>query len=180
MASSEVKLRSNPQIEKLLSSILSEERAIKVGLVGKPEIGAATGSDAKMSKDEEGEYNFNDDVDLAYIASIHEWGYEGENITIPQRSFLRSTFEEEKERVGKNLAIAIRKQAKENKYDPELALHKVGVWMVGKVKKKFTNNDWPALKDPTRGGKNFEGTATPLVDTGQLRASIDYELVKVK
>lgn len=171
---SSVRIKTNGQLHRMLEDVILLEPSIKIGFVGKPEIGGATGSDAKMVKDVDGEISFDDSVDVAYIGAVHEFGDESRNL--PQRSFLRSTYEDKKERISKNLARALRDQMKQNNYDPERALHKVGVWMVGQVKKKFTNNDWPGLQDPTRGGKNFEGTATPLVDTGQLRASIDYEL----
>ena len=173
---SKVMLKTNASLEKLLPEIFKQEMAVKIGLVGKPEIGSVTGGDAKESKDKDGNIITDTDVDLAYIALVHEFG--SEKASIPQRSFLRSTYEEKKDRIGKLLAIELKRQASANNYDPESALRKVAEWMVGQVKNKFTNNSWPPLKDPTRGGKNFEGTAKPLVDTGQLRASIDYELVK--
>ena len=182
MASSDVEVKINPRIEKMLRDAFSEDMGIKIGLVGKPQSGSgsSSGGDSKKTRDKDGNIIYDDSVDLAYIASIHEWGYEDENISIPQRSFLRSTYEENEKKIEKNLAIAIKKQTNNNIFNGEEALKELGVWVVGRVKDKFTNNDWPALKDPTRGGRNKEGTATPLVDTLQLRASIDYELVKVK
>jgi len=176
MAKSEVTIKDNGEIQGMLDDLFTHDLGIKIGLVGKPEEGAARGSDAKMYKDADGEIHFNDNVDVAYIAAVHEFG--DEKSGIPQRSFLRSTFDEKIERLYKNVAKDIRKQVNQDKYDPKVVLRDAGVWMVGQVKKKFTNNTWDKLQDPTRGGRNFEGTATPLVDTNQLRGSIDYEIVK--
>lgn len=178
MARSSVVVTSNTKLQKLLSEMFTEQTAVKIGLVAKPEGGGQSGDVPKESKDKDGNTIIDHDVDLAFIASLHEFGNESTNL--PQRSFLRSTYNEKKDRIVKNLKIALKKQAASNNYDPESALRGVAVWMVGQVKKKFTSNDWEALKDPTRGGRNKDGKATPLVDTGQLRASIDYEIVKGK
>ena len=179
---SKVMLTTNAQLEKLLPEIFKQEMAVKIGLVGKPEMGGITGGDAKESKDKDGNIIVDNDVDLAYIALVHEFG--SEKASIPQRSFLRSTYEEKKDRIGKLLAIELKRQAAKNNYDPESALRKVAVWMVGQVKLKFTSNDWDPLQNPSRRRRGKDPKVgkpiapTPLVDTGQLRASIDYELVK--
>ena len=167
---------TNAELEKLLPEIFKGQMALKVGLVAKPDGGGDAGSAPKESKDKDGNIIFDNDVDLAYVASVHEFGDESRNI--PQRSFLRSTYNENDDRIAKLLTIELKQQAAQNTYNPEAVLRKIGVWFVGEVKGKFTSNGWPPLKDPFRGGRNFEGDATPLVDTGQLRASIDYELVK--
>ena len=64
------------------------------------------------------------------------------------------------------------------KMDIDTALGLMGQLVEADIKATFTNNDWPALKDPTRGGRNPDGGAKPLIDTGQLRQSIRYQIVK--
>jgi len=180
---SKVTLKSNHILKELLKDIFAQEMSIKVGLVAKPEIKSNTGDAPKKFRNSKGKIEEDNDVDVAYIALVHEFGYPESNI--PQRSFLRSTYNENKDKIGKNLGIALKNQIKNGKYyDPELALRLVGVWMVGQVKRKFTNNDWDPLKNPSRRRRGKDPKVgkpiapTPLVDTGQLRASIDYELVK--
>jgi hypothetical protein len=184
MAKSQVEITDNPKLRKMLVDMFDEEISIKLGFVGKPEMGGRTGADPKESFDKDGNIVTDSSVDVAYIGLLHEFGNEDTNL--PQRSFLRSTYEENKDRIAKNLAITVKSQMERNAYNPEVAINKVAVWMVGKVKKKFRSNDWEPLKNPSRrrvgqlaGGKQGPPMApTPLVDTGQLVASIDYEIVR--
>lgn len=173
-----VVLEKNTKMGKLLSDLFTEEVLLKVGLVGNPEMGGKTGADPKEFYDKDGNLSLDEDVNIATVGLVHEFGDESSGI--PQRSFLRSTYNEQEDRLEGLLIKELQRQINAGFYDPEKAVKKIGVYMVGKIKGKFTNNNWPALKDPTRGGRNKDGGATPLVDTGQLRASIDYEIVKGK
>jgi hypothetical protein len=188
---SKVTLKTNHVLEELLKDIWAQEMSIKVGLVAKPEMKSNAGDAPKKFKNSKGKTEEDASVDIAYIASVHEFG--DESRSIPQRSFLRSTFNEKIDEIGPKLGAALKAQLKSgNHYDPQLALRKVGVWMVGQIKRKFTRNDWPPLKNPSkrrvgifrqqyRARALLQGpprAPKPLIDTGQLRASIDYELVK--
>ncbi len=162
----------------MLKKLLSDRSFVKVGVLANPDNKAAPrASDPKtvfvMKDGSKSEKTI--DTNLVTIAIAHEFGNPP---LLPQRSFLRSTFAKEKKNIPKVFFKAAQRQIKKKRYDPEDVLRLVGVWFEGLVKKTFTNNNWPSLKDPTRGGRNKDGGATPLVDTGQLRASIASEVVK--
>jgi len=116
------------------------------------------------------------DASVAYIGSIHEFGHEESNI--PERSFIRSTIQDQQENLKKLLAIqAIR--IIEDGISVTKALNTLGAFTAGKIKKKFTNNDWKELEDSTKKSKVVNGKSgnTPLINTGQLRNSIHWEVV---
>lgn len=175
-----IKLRTvgNRELERALKELLSSASFVKVGIIGKPENKAHKASDKHVDPKFIGPSPAKAITNLE-IGVIHEFGTKH----IPQRSFLRSTYEKEFRKLGKVFTAGLKRTlARSN--EPEKAIHKtldfVGNWFVGRVKKTFTQNDWKPLKDPTRGGKNKEGLAKPLIDTGQLRASIGYQIIDVQ
>ncbi len=143
----------------------------KVGILADPDGNKAHKADSKKKRRESDGTIANSDDTLLDIAVIHEFGLGNQK----ERSFLRSTSNDKrvKNKIGKIAENELSKAA-----DPDKIIRKLAAAMVGEVKKKFTDNDWPALNDPTRGGKNPQGGARPLVDTGQLRASIAYEIIE--
>jgi hypothetical protein len=107
------------------------------------------------------------------LGQIHEFGSETANI--PERSFLRSTYEDKRSTYQRRLETIAKKVVDpKTTVDVDREFKLLGVEAQGHVREKFRNNDWPELKDPTRRGRNAEGRANPLLDTGQLRASIEY------
>ena len=175
-----VKIRVVPhkEVERALKELLSSASFVKVGVIGKPENKAFKASDNHVDPGFIGPHKSKPKTNLE-IAVIHEFGTEH----IPQRSFLRSTYESEFRKLGKVFTAGLKRTlARSN--EPEKMIHKTleftGNWFVGRVKKKFTQPIPPPLKDPTRGGKNKEGLAIPLIDTGQLRASIGYQVIDVQ
>lgn len=103
------------------------------------------------------------------IATIHEYGTDN----IPERSMIRSTTKENKQKYNETIE-KLGKQiiTPSSKMTVEKGLGIIGQMVLTDVRNKFTNNDWPALKDPTRGGKQSAGK--PLLDTAQLRNSATY------
>jgi HK97 gp10 family phage protein len=167
--------RQNRKAEKLLLKLLKDKSFVKIGVLGKPDQkGSAKASDVKKVSTKDGSKDSPDGTTLVDIAVIHEFG----TSKIPPRSFLRSTFAENKKKIPKVYLGLAKRAIKKKDYDPKDVLKLMGAWMAGQVRQTFTKNDWPPLKDPTRGGKNKEGGATPLVDTGQLRASISYQVIE--
>ena len=119
-------------------------------------------------------FTTSDKLTLGQIAYWHEFG-RGNN---PQRSFIRSTYDTlGKKKIADNVVRLLRKETKKDNPDYTKTMNLVGVWMVGKVKRTFTNNNWPKLKPATIKRK---GSSRPLIDTGQLRASIAYEVIEGK
>ena len=182
----------NFKLERELDKLLSMGGFVKIGVLGDPDQkGRGKSTDAKSEVLADGIVVASDDMTVLDIAVIHEFGLGH----VPQRSFIRSTWEKEQKKLGKVFEKAlIRDVVKTGKIssgdDIDKRLTKIltfaGAWFAGRVRKTFTNNDWPALKDPSRGGKNFEHSSSfigpprksmPLIDTGQLRASISFQVI---
>jgi phage gpG-like protein len=178
MASS-VKSKENREIQNWLRDLLESNTSVKVGIIANPDKGKWNSRSRKMVRKSNGRTKLSP-ASLLDIANIHEFGSPKRNI--PQRSFLRSTWDENREKLQTVYITLIKREMKNSTRSPESILRVqelMGTWLSTKVKKKFTSNNWPKLKDPTRRGRNKKGLATPLVDTGQLRASISYH-VEVK
>lgn len=116
--------------------------------------------------------SYPDGLHAAEVATFHEFGTRD----IPQRSFLRSTERENREALfvlfqQLTMHVLLRKMTA-NK-----ALGLVGEKMKGLIQKKIANGDpnWKKLEDSTIAAK---GSSKALIDTGQLRQSINYEVVK--
>lgn len=111
---------------------------------------------------------------VVQIAAKHEFG-EG----VPQRSFIRSSFDENVARyrdASRNAFAATLRYAIKNRdgnWTPKTstALKRLGLLVEGDIKKKIAAGIPPPLTPYTlaRKGKN---KTTPLIDTGQMRASI--------
>jgi phage gpG-like protein len=106
----------------------------------------------------------------AELGVIHEFGAPEKGI--PERSFMRSTVSEETGNLGRlgNACIAECLKGQKSAHD---ALAEVGAYLQGKIVEKITDGDFVANKDETAKRKK---SSKPLIDTGQLRASITYEV----
>ena len=168
------KVTINHNAERLLEEMLTVDSYVKVGILEKPDSQGSKSTDNKLYRNSKGRKQESTSVTVGEVGYAHEFGIGN----LPQRSFLRSTYQEQ----IKNLSTIIKRLAKVEaaKNIPNIKglLNLVGVYMVGRVKKKFTNNDWPPLQDPTRGGRNKSGNAKPLIDTNQLRGSITYQVIE--
>jgi len=162
-------LKTNRKLEKLLNDLINSDDEVYIGILSE------SFNDSKQFYDEDGLISSEEET-LGEIAYIHEFG----KGRIPERSFLRSTWDKEKNDIDLTVQALAKRQIKKDNYKVETLLDSVGVFMVGKVKETFRNNNWPPLADPTRGGRNKDGLSTPLIDTGQLINSIDYKIIKDK
>lgn len=178
---------TNRKLMRELKAVLESASFVKIGILAKPQNKKAEkASTPHVDKNFIGPHK-RKPLTVLEVGAIHEFG----TGHIPQRSFLRSTWEDNVDKTHKVIVSGLKRHMKKGgdpKQNIHMALKFVGAWFVGRVKKKFTKNDWTALKDPSRGGKNFEHSSgfigpprksMPLIDTGQLRASIGYEVVKV-
>ncbi|AWK42600.1 hypothetical protein LGZ99_21770 [Photorhabdus temperata] len=93
-------------------------------------------------------------------------------INIPERSFLRSTFNENKDKYANKLVKGIKSELK-NDGDPQQALEKLGEMVARDVKRKIQAGIDPPLSQATIKRKK---SSKPLIDTGQLVQSITYEV----
>lgn len=94
-------------------------------------------------------------------------------IIIPERSFIRSTLSEERKEIAaltKRLYRAILR----GKMDSKKALGLLGIDMADRISQKIVKIKSPANKPGTIKRKR---SSNPLVDTGQLKNSITWEVV---
>lgn len=112
-----------------------------------------------------------DGITNAELGIIHEFGVPERGI--PERSFLRSTVSEESAknlgRLG-NVQIAEFLEGKTSAHD---VFATIGVYLQGKIVEKITDGEFEPNNENTVKRK---GSSKPLIDTGQLRASITYEV----
>lgn len=104
--------------------------------------------------------------DLVTYARANEFGVPGH---IPERSFLRSTVREKRDRYGRLMSKAV---ADVLAGEPSVrAFEKVGVRVVRDVRLKITR-----LRIPPNAASTIrrKGSSNPLIDTGRMRQSITY------
>jgi hypothetical protein len=107
--------------------------------------------------------------DMVTIASVHEFGAPNRNI--PERSFLRSTYDE-------NIAKIKDIQEKElnkiiaGRTTVNMSLSKLGEWFTAKVKRKIRDIKTPPNKPATIKRK---GSSNPLIDTGQMIQTVTHK-----
>jgi hypothetical protein len=108
-----------------------------------------------------------DGTPVAMIAAIQDFGAPAAGI--PPRPFMRNAIAEHKAEWPKALGDLL----KDNDYQTKPALEKFGQGVAGQIRQSIIDTNQPPLKPATIRRKGFE---KPLVDTGQLLASIDYEV----
>lgn len=92
---------------------------------------------------------------------------------IPERSFMRSTYDEKESEWNKALDKIVSSVVEGNVNDIEQKINFVGVQMVNDIKEKIDSNIPPALSEATIKRK---GSSKTLIDTGIMRASITYKI----
>lgn len=137
---------------------------------------------------------FGDDgSDLVMIARVHEYGCEipvtqkmrawfAENgyplkkettvIRIPERSFLRSGYDENIDTISKKIEEMVPDVIAAD-VDPKVFMDAIGMEFAGLIQKKMRD-----LKDPPNSQMTIErkGSSNPLIDTGRLVGSIRHEV----
>jgi hypothetical protein len=106
--------------------------------------------------------------ELASIGAIHEFGAPGAGI--PERSWLRSTYDESKNELAYQKNIAYGRMI-EGKSTARQAIGRVGEWLTTAVKKKIRD-----LKIPPNAPQTItrKGSSNPLIDTGQMIQSVQH------
>lgn len=111
-----------------------------------------------------------DGTPVALIAAVHEFGSPQKGI--PERPFLRTTIQENRAKYvqlnRRNLVEVLN-----GKMNVEQALGQLGEVAKGDVQAKIASGGFAPLKEATIKRK---GSSKPLIDTGQLRQSIAWEL----
>jgi len=110
------------------------------------------------------------EITNAELGIIHEWGAPEKGI--PERSFMRSTMSEERENLGRlsktQIALCL-----EGNTSPHDVFATIGVYLQGKIVEKITDGEFEPNNENTVKRK---GSSKPLIDTGQLRGAITYEV----
>lgn len=110
--------------------------------------------------------------ELAVIAASHEFGTD----TVPERSFLRATLDEQDGAYREATADAIR-SVLDGKRSAQVALERLGLRVVRDVRGKIRSGLDPALAPATIAAK---GSSKPLIDTGRLLRSITYQVRRAR
>ena len=119
-------------------------------------------------------------TDMVTIAVANEFGVDTPSgsrsgfstVRIPERSFIRSTTDEQKQHLIALKAKAIRDIAS-GKTTVKRQLNRIGTDLSGEIKKKIKNLETPPNAQSTIDAK---GSSNPLMDTGQLRKSIRHQV----
>lgn len=106
----------------------------------------------------------------AELGVIHEFGVPEKGI--PERSFMRSTASEEADNLGRLAKIQIAECLK-GETSTHDAFATVGAYLQGKIVEKITDGDFELNTEATVKRKK---SSKPLIDTGQLRGAITYEV----
>ncbi|AUS87034.1 hypothetical protein LBYS11_12140 [Lysinibacillus sp. YS11] len=118
-----------------------------------------------------------DDSFYAMIAAVHEFGItirkERGAIVIPERSFLRSTFDEKNGEWAKFVKKQLPKLL-DGQMNARTICERLGAKMVGDIQRKLTQLDDPPNAPSTIAQK---GSSNPLIDKGGLRMRITYKVV---
>lgn len=111
-----------------------------------------------------------DGITNAELGVIHEFGVP--ESSIPERSFMRSTASEESENLGRlgNAQIAECLEANASAHD---VFATIGIYLRGKIVEKITDGEFEPNNENT---VKHKGSSKPLIDTGQLRGAITYEV----
>lgn len=104
---------------------------------------------------------------IGELAAIHEFG-----LGVPQRSFIADYVDESIADI-KNTIGKISKKIIRLEMDPSLALDVLGMYIEGQIKARIAKGIDPPNAPSTIARK---GSSKPLIDTGQLRSSITYEV----
>jgi phage gpG-like protein len=112
-------------------------------------------------------------ADLVRIAAIHEFG--APNANIPERSFLRSTYDANVDKL-KKIKDEESTRILAGQSTMRKSLGRIGEWMATQIKLKIKSNIPPALSEMTIAKK---GSDVALIDSGQLIQSITHVEVVV-
>ena len=112
---------------------------------------------------------------LAKIATTNEYGDPSRKI--PERPFMRLTFEENKEDFYAKLQKFIKNYSKNRMLDPNKFFKTLGLFMQTKIQKKTTqSSQWAVANAPSTIAA--KGSSKPLIDTGRMRASVTNDIIK--
>jgi hypothetical protein len=131
---------------------------------GGVKVGVLEQDAAREHTDEDGE---DSGITIGELAAIHEFG-----LGVPRRSFLADWVTENQSEIVK-LSVRGGRALVLGKMTIEQLLEQLGQWSVGSIQERMSNNIPPPLAPETIAAK---GSSVALIDTGQLRSSITYQV----
>lgn len=158
---------------KLILNKLPKMKVIFVKLAGQEVLAGVPRDEAVRSDpDEPSEMN---NASLAYI---HENGAPASNI--PARPFMRPGVEDVKDKIANEFKLAARSAVLGNEGEVDKRMNRVGIIAQSSMRTRINEGPPPPLKPGTIAARKRRGrTGTkPLIDTGQLRNSINYVIRK--
>lgn len=111
-------------------------------------------------------------INMAALAAVHEYG--SPKMGIPERSFIRSWVDGNQPEIRKRMERMV-KAIIEGRVSPEIALKTMAVFAQGGIKRQIKTISSPPLKARTI---KLKKSSQPLIDTGQLRASVRFIIQK--
>jgi hypothetical protein len=108
-----------------------------------------------------------DGTSVPMVAAIHNFGAPGAGI--PPRPFFSNVVAKGRRTWGAALVTLL----EQNNYDAKKSLRMMGEGIKGEIQKEITNGSFAPLKPATVRRKGFD---KPLVDTGHMLNSVDYEV----
>lgn len=149
-----VKERKSPTYDKVMKAIKAEPLTIRVGVIG---------GKAASPHSSDGET-------VGEIAVKHELG-----LGVPERSFIRAWFDANRGRLdGEGRKVAERVLT--GKLDYETACGLLGARYAGEIQQFIADNKVQPPSSPATNA--LKGSSVTLIDSGVLRSSISYDLVK--
>lgn len=145
---------------------LEQKPFVKVGVQG------VDASKDKDVRNYDGSISKLSGITVVEIANFHEFG-----LGVPERSFLRSTLDENRNKYS-NIVSEMRTEISKGAFDTKTALEILGQKIVKDVKQKIYDGIMPPLAESTIRKKTVDNKRgdTPLIDTGQLVQSITYSV----
>lgn len=107
---------------------------------------------------------------IAQIASYHEYGTKH----IPKRSMIFKWVEQRKKQIV-DASVLIAGQIVEKRISARQGIGKLGAFAQGDIQARMSEGIPPPLSEVTIKRK---GSSTPLIDTGQMRASVSYRVIR--
>lgn len=133
------------------------------------ELGAKLGSNKSVKIGFLEGATYPDGTPVAMIAAIQDYGAPAAGI--PPRPFFRNMIAEKSRTWAQAISINLRN----TNYDVDKTLRLVGEGIAGQLRQSIKDTNEPPLKPATIKAKGFD---KPLVDTGHMLNSIDYEVVE--
>ena len=144
-------------LQGLEKNLIKNKKAIKVGILG-------------------GKNNRQDGLSNATIGAIQEFG--SENKKIPARSFLKMPIMEKQREIGKFSEKALKNALKTQNIN--IAFGQIGLFCVGIIQNAFDTKGFGKWKPNAPFTIKKKKSSSPLIDTGELRKSVTYDVINDK